>query len=152
MDRSTRRTLILLGIVVVVLLALFVMAAAHNPDDTSPGSGCSFSQRESWRARLLRPEPVAPGQLGGCTTVPGPFIIHGTCELRVAAADARSRQLVIETLDAIELRLDTSADGRSITLRDELKPDESRSISIAKDGQIVRFRCLTGTTCRAGIK
>jgi hypothetical protein len=152
MDHSTARQLTILGIAVVVLLALFVVSVVHSPDDSSPGSGCSSSQRDSWLARKLRGDPVAPGQLSGCTTVLGPFTINGACMLSVAAADARSRQLIVEALDAMELKLVTSADGRSITMREVLKPGENRSISIGKDGQSVWFRCLTGTTCRAGIK
>jgi hypothetical protein len=144
--------MITLGIVVVVLLALFVVSVVHSPDDNSPGSGCSSRQRDTWRECVLRSNPVAPGQLGGCTTVLGRFTITGACELKVAADDARSRQLTVEALDAMELHLVTNADGRPMTMRVELKHGETKQIFVGKDGQTIRFRCLKGTTCHAGVK
>lgn len=146
------RTLIILGSVVVVAIALFVVSAAHHPDDTSPGSGCSSSQRETWRARLLRSEPVAAGQLGGCTAAPGRFVITGACELTIAAAGARSRRLVIEDVDALALRLVTNADGRRITMQAELDPGQRKQIFIGKDGETIGLRCCAGATCRAGLE
>ncbi len=152
MERRTKRPLIILGIFVLVLLALFVASVVYRPDDRGAGSGCSPGRRETWRARLLRSEPVAPGQLGGCTTAPGPFTIAGGCELKIAAADARSRRLVVEAIDRVEVRRVTDADGRRITMRAELEPGKSTQIFVGKGGETVGLRCLGGITCRAGVR
>jgi hypothetical protein len=150
MDKSAKRRLIILGIVVAALLVLFVVSVVHGGG--GPGGGCSAGQRAAWRTRLLRSGPVAPGQLGGCTTAPGRFAISVGCELKVAAADARSRQLVIEAVDPIELRLVTDADGRRIAMRVKLEPGQSKQIFVGKAGETLGLRCLTGITCRAGVR
>ncbi|HWU86816.1 MAG TPA: hypothetical protein VN253_06060 [Kofleriaceae bacterium] len=95
---------------------------------------------------------MAPGQLGGCTTVLGRFTIHGSCELKIAAAETRSRRLSIEALDAIELRLVMDADGREITTRAKIEAGKKKDIFVGKDGQSLALSCQTGTTCRASIQ
>ncbi|HWO22621.1 MAG TPA: hypothetical protein VNO30_27870 [Kofleriaceae bacterium] len=142
----------ILATFVVVLLALFVISVVHRPDDRGLGSGCSSRQRAAWRARLLRTEPVAPGQLAGCTAAPGRFTITGACALKIAAAEARSRRLIVEAVDAVELRRVTNADGRLLTMRAELEPGERTEIVIGKEGETLGLRCLTGATCRAGVE
>jgi hypothetical protein len=152
MEGSHKRSLIILGVLAMILLALFVISVVYRPGDSSPGSGCSPGQRETWRARLLRSEDVAPGQLGGCTAAAGPFTIPGGCELRIAAADARSRRLVIEAVDPVELRRVTSADGRRIAMRADLAPGKSTQIFVGKEGEAVGLRCSAGLTCRARVR
>lgn len=152
MAPSTRRSLIFLGIFGAVLLALFVAGVVSGAGGGGPGSGCSPGQREAWRARLLRAEPVARGQLSGCTTVPGRFIVTGSCQLRIAAADARLRRLVLEAIDPIRLELAIDADGRRIPMRAELAANQREEILIGEDGQILRISCRTGGTCRATIQ
>jgi hypothetical protein len=138
---------IALGIVVAVLLALFVVSVAYRPD-----SGVSSGQRESWRESLFPTEPAAPGQLGGCTAAPGSFTITGSCELKIAAADARSRRLVVEAIDAVELRRTMDADGRRIGMRAKLEPGKSEQIFVGKAGETIGLRCLGGPTCRASVR
>ena len=152
MDRSTRRSLILLGIFAGVVLALFVVSVVYRPDDDGPGSGFSSGRRESWRARLFPSSPVAPGQLGGCTGALGPFTIAGSCELKIAAADVRSRRLVVEATDPMELRRTMDADGRRMAMRAQLEPGKSEQIFVGKEGETFGLRCRGGLTCRASVR
>jgi hypothetical protein len=152
MEKSHRRALIFLVVLAAVLVALFVASVARRPDDRGPGGGCSPGEREAWQARLLRAQPVGPGQLAGCTTAPGVFTISGACALQIAAADARSRRLVVEALDPLELRRVTDADGRRIAMRVELEPGKDTQIFVGKDGDTVGLRCLSGLTCRARLR
>ncbi len=152
MEKSTQRWLIVLGIFVVVLLALFVASVVYRPDDRGPGGGCSPSQRETLQARLLRPTPVAPGDLRGCTTAPGAFTIPGSCALQIAAADAWSRRLVVAAIDPVEIRRITNADGRRIAMRLELEPGKDTQIFVGKEGETVALRCLAGLACRASVR
>ena len=151
MERADRRALTLLAIVAAVLIALFVISVAYRPDDRGPGSGFPEDRREAWRARLFPSQPVAPGQLGGCTAAVGPFTIAGSCELRIAAADARSRRLILEATDPVELRRTVDADGRRIAMRAELKAGKREQIFVGKAGETLGLRCLAGIPCRAGV-
>lgn len=150
MPSSTRRSLVIAAIFAAVLLALFVFGTARGLGDRR--GGCSKEDREAWRERLLRPEPVAAGQLAGCTSSPGPFVVPGECTLTVAAADVRSRRLVIGAIDPVGITVFTDADGRRIRMRPEIAPGDRTELSIGKDGGTVSFRCLTGTTCRARVE
>ncbi len=152
MERATNRSLIVLAIFVVVLLALFVASLVYRPDDRGPGGGCSPGQRETLQARLLRPTPVAPGDLRGCTTAPGAFTIAGSCALEIAAADARSRRLVVAAIDPVEIRRVTNADGRRIAMRLELDPGKDTQIFVGKEGETVALRCRAGISCRASVR
>ena len=152
MDPSTRRPLIGLGVVVLVVLALFFVSALHHPGDDTPGSGCSTDQRDRWRARLLRAEPVPAAQLGGCTTALGPFTVTGACDLRIAAADARSRRVVITPIDALEIKLDMDADDRPMKLRANLAPGQRKELFLGKDAQTITFTCLASSSCRARLE
>jgi hypothetical protein len=151
-DPSHKRPVIVLGLVAAVLVALFVVSAVHAPGDGGPGSGCAPARRDTWRARLVPATPVAPGQLGGCTTTLSTFVITGQCTLEIAAAGARSRQLVVEALDPVKLTLVTDADGRRITQQPELAAGEEQQIFLGKDRTTIRFRCLAGVTCRARLE
>jgi hypothetical protein len=95
---------------------------------------------------------VAPGQLGGCATAPGRLTISTSCELEIAAADARSRRLVIEALDPLELGRTIDADGRRIVTRGELAPGKASEIFVGKAGETLRLRCLSGFTCRVNLQ
>jgi hypothetical protein len=140
------------AIVAGVVIALYVISVVYRPDDDSPGSGFSSESRERWRARLFPSSPVAPGQLGGCTGAPGAFTIAGSCELVIAAADARSRRLVVEATDRIELRRTMNADGRRMAMRAELEPGKSEQIFVGEEGETIGLRCLGGLSCRARIR
>jgi hypothetical protein len=142
----------ILGLVVVVLLALFVVSAAHKPGDGGPGSGCSPVKRDTWRARLLPPTPVTRGQLSGCTTTLGAFTIAEQCTLEIAAADARSRQLVVKAIDPLKLTIITNADGRTITMQPKLERDQKAQIFVGKDRKKIVFHCLNGTSCGAHLE
>jgi hypothetical protein len=150
MDDSTRRTLTILATFAVVLIALFVFSVGFRP-------GCSCGRREDWQARLLRPKPVAPGQLSGCTTKLGTSTVTGMCKLKIAAADVRSRRLVIESNDRIQIIRVMDADGRDITTKAELnkpgakKPIESTELSIGKEGATLDLVCLSAD-CRVTLK
>ena len=152
MDRRARRRLIILGILAGVLLALFVVSVVYRGDDRGPGSGCSSSRREAWRARLLPSEPVVPGQLGGCTPVLGTFSISGGCELKIAAAEPRSRRLVVVAVDPVEIRRITDADGRRIAMRAELEPGKRTQIFVGRAGESIALRCLAAIICRARLE
>lgn len=148
MDDSARRPLIGLGVAVAVVITLFLVSALHANDDAA---GCSADQRDRWRARLLRAEPVTANQLGGCTSARGLFTF-AACELRIAAGDARSRSLVINALDALELKLDIDADGRPMKLRATLDAGERKELFLGKEAQTLALHCLTGSTCRARLE
>ena len=150
MERSTRRSLIILGIFAGVVLALFVVSVAYRPDDDGPG--LSSDQRERWRARLFPTSPVAPGQLGGCTRAPGSFTIAGSCELKISAAEVRSRRLVVEATDRMELQRTMNADGRRMAMRAEIEPGKSEQIFVGEEGETIGLRCLGGVTCRARVR
>jgi hypothetical protein len=152
MAPSNKRSLVILGIFALVLLALFVANVVFESDG-GPGSGCSSRELDDWRARLFRPEPVGRGQLAGCTTAPGRiFTVARRCELRIAPSDVRFRRLIVQAIQPIELQRSTDADGRRITMRAELKPGESEEIFVRKDGETVGLRCLAGVTCRATVR
>jgi len=150
MDSSRRRSLIILGVVAGVVLALFIVSVAYRPDGDGPA--VSSSGRDRWRDRLFPDAPVAPGQLAGCTAALAPFTIQGSCELRIAAADARSRRLVIEVTDLVELRRTMDADGRRIAMKSKLKPGKSEQVFVGKEGETLGLRCLAGLTCRASVR
>ena len=150
MERSTRRSLILLGVFAGAVLALFVVSVAYRPDED--GAAVSADGRERWRDRLFPSKPVASGQLAGCTAAPGPFTIPGSCELRIAAADTRSRRLVVEADGPVELRRTMDADGRRIAMKATLTPGKSEQIFVGKDGETIGLRCLGGLTCRASVR
>lgn len=152
MDSSTKRTLIILGVIVVVLLMLFVVAVVAADGKSKP-SGCTSDRREAWRERLLGSQSVKPGQLRGCTSSLGTFVMPGgSCVLVVAASDARSRQLKITLESALEMTLDinTDADGRTLSMHPKLKPHKSTQISFGKDEQRITFQCpaLLNDSCR----
>ena len=152
MEHSTRRPLIVLAVLAVVVIALFVLSVVYPSRDTREGSGFSSGDRETWRSRLLPADPVGRGQLSGCTTAPGELTIHNSCALKVAAADARSRKLVIQAIDAVEVRRVTDADGRRMTMRADLEPGKTTQVFVGKDGETIGLRCLSGVTCRAVVK
>jgi hypothetical protein len=152
MEDSTRRSVIVLGILAGVVIALFVVSVVYRPDEEAPGSGGSSSTRERWRDRLFPAKPVAPGQLGGCTAALGAFTIAGSCELKIAAADARSRRLIVEATDPVELRRTMNADGRRMAMRAELGPGKREQIFVGEDGETIGLRCLGGLTCRAVLR
>jgi hypothetical protein len=152
MGDPARRSLILLGIFAGVVLALFVVSVVHRPDDDRPGSGVSSDRREGWRARWFPSDPVAPGQLGGCAGAPGAFVVAGSCELKIAAADVRSRRLVVEALDPMELRRTLNVGGRRMAMRARLKPGKSEQIFVGEDGETIGLRCLGGLTCRGSVR
>jgi hypothetical protein len=152
MEPSSKRQLTILGLIVVVLLVLFFVAAFHHPDKGS-GPGCSSDQLQTWRERLFHPEPVARGQLSGCTTALGAFVIPTSCALKIAAADTRSRRLVVEAIDKIQLSFVTDADGRKLTMNVDLERAKNTELSIGKDGQRIVLVCRNGnTTCQANLK
>jgi hypothetical protein len=143
MDDSTRRTLTILATFAVVLIALFVFSVGYRP-------GCSCGRREDWQARLLRPKPVALGQLSGCPKEPGLLKVPGTCKLTIAAADARSRRLVIKAIEPMELKRVTNADGRHIPVRGDLEPNKPTEIFVGKEGETIELSCLGGaSSCSA---
>lgn len=151
MDRSTRRSLIVLGVIAGVLLVLFVVGVVARPADDD-GPAVSAGARERWRDRLFPSKPIAPGQLAGCAAAPGSFTIAGSCELRIAAADTRSRRLVIEATDAVELRRTMNADGRRMAMKAKLEPGTSEQLFVGEDGETIGLRCLAGLSCRAGVR
>lgn len=150
MDPSTKRILIILGIVVVVVVALFILAVAYTPAGEGRTSGCTPDRREAWRERLLGTKPVGPGQLRGCTTSLGKFSVPQgqNCFLTIAKADARSRRLVIESAQTIRLFVHTDADGRKMRMKSDPKSDKPTEISIGKEGQLIEFHCLVGNPCQ----
>jgi hypothetical protein len=149
MNPSTRRTLIFLGIVAAVLIVLFFVSAMHTPGR----GGCATSDLEAWRARVLSPEPVAPGQLSGCTTVlRQTFTIPGSCTLQVARADERSRQLVVSAVEPLTLGFVTDADGRSLDINADVVPGKPRQLFIGKDGQTFTLVCKNGSPCHARLE
>lgn len=148
---STKRSLVLLGILALVVLVLFAGSLALESDR----AGCSSRDLDAWRARLLRPEPVARGQLAGCPIAPGRIVsvtIPGRCDLRIAPADARFRRLVIQAVQPVELVRTTDADGRRITLRADLDPGEREELFVRKEGETLALRCRAGATCRATVR
>jgi hypothetical protein len=152
MDPSTKRILIILGIVVVIVVALFIVAVAYTPAGDRPGSssGCSQDRRKEWQARLFGSKPVGVGQLRGCKTSLGPFPLSQgqTCRLTIAKADTRSRKLVIESAQLIQLSFKTDADGRKLEMKSKPKGGKPTEISISKDGQEIDFQCLVGNPCQ----
>src|SRR5262245_44909959 len=134
MEDSTKRRLIILAILVGVLIVLFVVSIVAGTGDDR-GSGCSSGDQKSWRARLLPSKPVAPGQLSGCTTALGTVTIQGSCELKIAAADERSRRLVLEAIDAVGLQRVTDADGRRMEMNAKLKPGKPSELFVDKKGE-----------------
>jgi hypothetical protein len=148
---STRRSLIILGILGLVVLALFVVSVVFE-SDRGAGAGCSSRQLDTWRARLLDPEPVERGQLAGCPIASGRIVtvtIPGRCELRIAPAGARFRRLVIQALQPVTLERTMDADGRRITMRADLEPGEREELFVRKEGEALGLRCRAGATCRA---
>jgi hypothetical protein len=152
MGHSTRQSLIVLGCLGVVVIALFVLSVAYPSRGTREGSGFSAGDRETWRSRLVPADPVARGQLSGCATAPGELTIATGCALKVAAAGARSRKLSIRAIDAVEVRRVTDADGRRMTMRARLEPGKSTQVFVGKDGETIGLRCLSGATCRAAVE
>lgn len=144
--------MIVLGIIAGVVLALFIVSVVYRPDEDGPGSGVSPTARERWRERLFPSKPVAAGQLGGCTAALGAFTIAGSCELKIAAADARSRRLIVEATDPVELRRTMNADGRRMAMRAKLEPGKREQVFVGEDGETLGLRCLAGLTCRAVLR
>jgi hypothetical protein len=70
MASSSKRSLIILGILGLVVLALFVVSVVFGSDGGG-GSGCSSRELDQWRDRLFDPEPVERGQLAGCPIATG---------------------------------------------------------------------------------
>jgi hypothetical protein len=143
-----RRTLIALGILILVLIALFLTSIVCSPARTD--SGCSTEERKRLRARLFRAKPVTREQLAGCPQQAGRLRIPGTCTLVIARASTKSRELVISALDAaIELTITTDADGRQLRQRVKLAPGKSEEIFVDKDGGPVVVTCVGGGLCTA---
>lgn len=153
MEPSSKRQLTMLGLIVAVLLALFIVAAVHDPDKGS-GPGCSSEQLQTWRERLVHSEPVSPGQLRGCTAALGTFIIQDrSCALTIAKADARSRRLVVQAIDEIRLSFVTDVDGRKLTMNADLDAGKTTEFSVGKDGQRIVLRCRNEqATCQVNLK
>jgi hypothetical protein len=153
MDPSTKRVLIILGVVILLLFALFILAAAFAPPGNA-SSGCTGDRRKQWRARLLGSESVGAGQLRGCTTTLGPFSLPQgqLCILRIAEADARSRQLVVETSQKMELLVHTNADGRKLTMKAEPKSGKPTEISFGKEEQRIDFICRDASPCQVRLR
>jgi hypothetical protein len=144
MDPSTKRILIILGVIIVVVIGLFILALAYTPPGGGKESGCGPERREALRKRFLGSQRVMARELQGCGSGQGKLVIPGApaaCELRIAASDARSRQLVLETSQVIEFKTTTDADGRKIEMKSELKTTEPTEISIGKDAQTITFSC-----------
>ncbi len=153
MGSSSKRPLIVLGILALGVLALFAASVVFQSEAGGAGSGCSSRKLDVWRDRLFEPEPVGRGQLAGCTTAPGRvFTIAGRCELRIAPADARFRRLVVQAVQPLELQRTTDADGRRITMRADLEPGEREEVFVRKEGETLGLRCLAGATCRATVR
>lgn len=151
MDSSTKRTLLILGVIVLVLVALFVVAVVAAAHDGEP-SGCSAERRRALRDRWLGSGSVKPGDLRGCTTSLGSFVVNGVCVLSIAPSDARSRRLVIESPVAMTLDITTDADGRKLTMHPELKPNKPTEISFGKDKQSIVFHCPSPSGCKVTLK
>jgi hypothetical protein len=154
MASSSKRSLIILGILGLVVLALFVVSVVFGSDGGG-GSGCSSRELDQWRDRLFDPEPVERGQLAGCPIATGRTVtvtIPGRCALRIAPADARLRRLIIQALQPLELERTTDADGRRITSRADLDPGEREELFVRKEGETLGLRCRAGATCRATLR
>ena len=152
MASSPQRSLIILGILGLVVLALFFISVVFQSDAGGPGAGCSSRKLDDWRDRLFQPEPVRRDQLAGCPIVSGRVIsvtVAGRCELRIAPADARLRRLVVQAVQPVELDRTTDADGRRVRMRADLAPGESEEIFVRKEGEALGLRCRAGATCRA---
>jgi hypothetical protein len=154
MASSTKRSLIILGILGLVVLALFAVSVVFESGGRG-GSGCSSRKLDAWRDRLFDPEPVERGQLAGCPIAPGRIVsvtIPGRCALRIAPADARLRRLVVQAVQPVELERTTDADGRRITMRADLDAGEREELFVQRGGETLGLRCRAGATCRAVLR
>lgn len=146
MEPSTKRTLIILGAILVILIVVFVIAVAHDSDGGG-GPQVSSATLTRWKKKLFgAPEPPGPGQIHGCTSGLGTFTMTA-CVLTISPADTRSRSLIVEIAGKAEMVIATDADGRKLKLRSRFndpeasKPTRSVKVSIGKDGLQIPMRC-----------